>query len=156
MKSVLFVCTANMCRSPLAEGLFLRHLGDHKDGWRVESAGTWATPGMAASQKSIQVLKEKGVDLGFHRTRAVDEGMMREFSLILVMEQGHKEALQVEFPKYRHKVYLLSEMIGEDFEIDDPVGGDIEDYRCAAEDIERILVEGFGTIERLAAENDER
>lgn len=154
MKSVLFVCTANMCRSPLAEGLFLKKLGEEKDGWRVESAGTWATEGTPASQKSLQVLTERGVDLSHHRAKVVSRELMREFALILVMEEGQKEALRVEFPEYKDRVFLLSEMIGEFYEIDDPVGRDLEDYRMTAEEIDYILEKGFDTISRLAEGKD--
>jgi protein-tyrosine-phosphatase len=154
MKSVLFVCTANMCRSPLAEGLFLKKLGEEKDGWRVESAGTWATEGTPASQKSLQVLTERGVDLSHHRAKVVSRELMGEFALILVMEEGQKEALRVEFPEYKDRVFLLSEMIGEYYEIDDPVGRDLEDYRLTAEEIDYILEKGFDTISRLAEGKD--
>jgi protein-tyrosine-phosphatase len=155
MKSVLFVCTANMCRSPLAEGLFLKKLGEEKDGWRVESAGTWAAEGTPASQKSLQVLRERGVDLSYHRAKVVNRELIREFALILVMEEGQKEALRVEFPEYKDRVYLLSEMIGEHYEIDDPVGRDLEDYQMTADEIEVILDKGFETISRLAEGKDD-
>lgn len=152
MKSVLFVCTANMCRSPMAEGLFQAQLGDHRDGWRVESAGVAVNEGTSASQKTLQVLAQRGIDLSSHRSRQIDRYLMEQFSLILVMEHRHKQILQSQFPEFASKVYLLSEMIGEEREIDDPGGGTLEDYQRTAQELEHIFREGYSKIEKLAEE----
>lgn len=149
MKSVLFVCTANMCRSPMAQGLFQAQLSK-LDGWRVESAGVAALDGTPASQKTLQILEERGIDLSFHKARQVDSHLMEQFALILVMENRHKIILQSQFPQFASKVYLLSEMVGEEWEVDDPVGGTFEDYRNTAFQIEKVLKEGMTRIERLA------
>lgn len=149
MKSVLFVCTANMCRSPMAQGLFQAQLGN-LDGWRVESAGVAALDGSPASQKTLQILAERGIDLSFHRARQIDPPLMEQFALILVMEQRHKSILQSQFPQFASKVFLLSEMVGEEWEVDDPGGGTLEDYRYTAFQIERVLREGIARIEQLA------
>ncbi|GAB4472632.1 MAG: low molecular weight protein arginine phosphatase [Anaerolineales bacterium] len=149
MKAVLFVCTANMCRSPMAQGLFQAQLGVNLDGWRVESAGIAAVEGVPASQKTLQVLSERGIDLSVHRSQQIDRYLMEQFDLILVMEHRHKHVLQSQYPQFASKVYLLSEMVGEETEIDDPVGGTLEDYRSIATQIERILQQGFSKIEAL-------
>lgn len=153
MKSVLFVCTANMCRSPMAQGLFLAQLGEKHNDWRIESAGVAAMEGTPASQKTLQILSEKGIDLYFHKARQIDRYLMEQFALILVMEQHHKQILQSQYPDFAAKVYLLSEMSGERHEIDDPVGGTLEDYRRTAFQIETILKSGFPRIEQLAKDS---
>ncbi len=150
MKSVLFVCTANMCRSPMAEGLFRALVGADSNSWRVESAGVAAFEGASATQKAIQTLAEKGIDITQHRSRPIDRALMQEFRLILVMEHRHKQLLQAEFPQYAGRVYLLSEMIGRDEEISDPAGGTLDEYRQTAAEIEKILHSGYQRIEKLA------
>ncbi len=75
---------------------------------------------------------------------------MEQFALVLVMEHRHKAILQSQYPEVASKVFLLSEMIGDQSEIDDPVGGTLEDYRETALQIEMILQKGFDRIEQLA------
>ena len=154
MPSVLFVCTANICRSPLAMALFRDKMEGEPDEWRVESAGTWALTGEPAAQKSQQVLAERGLDVSEHRARSVSLELLSSFNLILTMEKGHKEALQVEFPGISDRVYMLSEMIGSGFDIHDPIGGPLVDFQDTAEELERILTEGFEKIYRLAKDLD--
>lgn len=137
----------------MAQGLFLAQLGGkHKD-WRIESAGVAAIEGTPASQKALQILSEKGIDLSFHKARQIDRYLMEQFALILVMEQRHKQMLQSQYPDFAAKVYLLSEMNGQKYEIDDPAGGTLEDYRQTAFQIETILKNGFPRIEQLAKDS---
>jgi protein-tyrosine-phosphatase len=150
MKSVLFVCTANMCRSPLAQGLFQAALAANAQDWRVESAGIDAIEGSPASQKTLHILGERGIDLSAHRARQIDRSLMEQFDLILVMEHRHKAILQSRFPQFAAKVFLLSEMVGDENEIADPVGGSLEDYRAVANQIESIFQRGFQRIAQLA------
>jgi len=150
MPAVLFVCTANICRSPMAMALFRARLGEEAKNWRVESAGTWAPTGMLAATFTRMVLSRRGIDLGEHRSRGVDRDLLTQFDLILVMERGHKEALQSEFPYIRERVYLLSEMIGQVYDIQDPIGRSLEDYLATAQEIENIFDRGMAEIKRLA------
>ena len=141
MHSVLFVCTANQCRSPMAEALFRQKLGQRSQPtvWNVASAGTWALNGLQATELAQQVMAERGLDLSQHRSRLLTAEMMHTYSLILVMENGRKEALQIEFPSQKQKVYLLSEMAGYKAEVADPVGRSLVEYRLIADSIEKIL-----------------
>lgn len=152
MPSVLFICTANICRSPMASALFRQKLrkiyGD--DNWLITSAGTWATDGIPASFNSIAVMGEKGIDIQNHRSQIVSSELLQKHNLVLTMEKGHKEALQVEFPKLAERVYLLSEMVGGTFDIDDPYGGKIDDYRVTADEVDQVLSDGFDRICQLA------
>ena len=66
------------------------------------------------------------------------------------MEKGHKEAISIEFPEVKEKVYLLSEMVGEYHDIRDPIGGTMDDFRETVEELDRILTDGFEEISRLA------
>jgi protein-tyrosine-phosphatase len=150
MRSVLIVCTANQCRSPMAMAILRSKTGQLPGEWKIESAGTWAVEGAPANQKTQQVLAELGLDLSAHRSRMVTREMLAAFNLILVMEPGHKEALQIEFPEAANRTFLLSEMIGLSFTIMDPVGGEIEGYRATAREIDHILIEGLEKIDSLA------
>lgn len=154
MPSVLFVCTANICRSPLAEALFRDMVRDEPGEWKVESAGTWALVGEPAAQKSQQVLAERGLDASDHRARSVSLELLNSFKLILTMENGHKEALQIEFPAIKGRVYTLSEMVGDEFDIHDPIGGPLVDFQATADELEQILSEGYARIIQLAKEPD--
>ena len=152
MHSVLMVCTANICRSPMAEGLLRARLGEAARDWRIDSAGTWAIDGEQAAPRAIKVLKGRGIDLSAHRSRVVDPNMLSQVRLVLVMEKGHKEALQVEFPRYASKVFLLSEMVGENFEIKDPIGRSNADFEKTAQELDDILERGLETIAQLSEE----
>jgi protein-tyrosine-phosphatase len=149
MPSILFVCTANMVRSPMAMALWRQMLGAAALDWQVESAGTWTVDGQPAAARAIQALKDRGALLSGHRSRPVSAELLRRFDLILVMETGHKEALKVEFPEVAGRVYLLSEMVGSRYDIPDPIGGPLSDYVETANEIERILSKGYGRICQL-------
>lgn len=153
MKSVLFVCTANMCRSPVAAGLLkqkVQELGE-ADGWRIESAGVAALDGQSATPESVRVAAEHGVDLSDHRSRLATRERVAPFSLVLVMEQRHKDALQQAFPDLADRVELLSQMIGEGTDLADPVGTGIENYRAMADQIHSVLERGYERISTLAS-----
>lgn len=154
MPSVLFVCTANICRSPLAEALFRDMVSDESGEWKVESAGTWALTGEPAAQNSQQVLAERGLDASEHRARIVSLELLSSFNLILTMEKGHKEALQIEFPAIAERVFTLSEMVGSEFDIHDPIGGPLVEFQATADELESILTDGYASITQLAKDPD--
>jgi protein-tyrosine-phosphatase len=155
MRSVLFVCAANICRSPLAMGLFSIIVTPATDDWQIASAGIFATSGYSAAQNTLELLKQKGLDLSQHRSSQITREMVQHYNLILTMERGQKEALQVAFPEHTQKIFLLSEMIEENWEIIDPIGGSFCEFEDAARDIEHILTKGFEKIFDLAAEKAE-
>ena len=152
MPSTLFVCTTNLCRSPLAS-VFLRQIvahGVYSSTWRIESAGTWATEGLPAVPEAQKVAHEHGLDLGTHRSRCISADLLRPFNLVLTMEQGHQEALRIEFPDVAERVYMLSETAGVRANILDPIPGSLPDCRRVAREIEEWLRLGYGKIVDLA------
>jgi protein-tyrosine-phosphatase len=152
---ILFVCTANQCRSPMASILFQNLVNKPTDirYWRIESAGTWAIDGIPAAESAQIVMERRGLDLGQHKSRGVNAEMLSSFDLILTMESGHKESLRIEFPKVAKRVFLLSEMTGKQFDIHDPIGGSIDDYEATATELERLLIQGFENITKIAQDN---
>ncbi|MCB0073827.1 MAG: hypothetical protein KDE20_20305, partial [Caldilineaceae bacterium] len=111
MPAVLFVCTANRIRSPLAAALFQRRLAAGEDAatWRVASAGTWADDGLPAMAAAQQVAAEAGLDLSEHRSRRVEELDLADFDLILTMTTGQAEALRVEMPGHAARILPLTQ-----------------------------------------------
>jgi protein-tyrosine-phosphatase len=150
MHSVLFVCTANICRSPMAMGLWKEKIKDSTDSWKVESAGTWAPEGEPAARNTELVLKKFGIDLSEHLSRQVNLDMLKEFNLILTMEVGHKEALRIEFPEIAKRIFMLSEMVGLLYDISDPMGRPFKEFEETAKDIDDLLTRGYEKISNLA------
>lgn len=155
MPAVLFVCTANICRSPIAVGLFRKILEEKRiEGeWQVESAGTWGLDGEPAAAKSLAVMENKGIDISDHRARSVDRDLLESFDLILTMERGQKESMQMEFSQSAERIYLLSEMVDQIHDVDDPYGGVISEYEDAAEEIEQYILNGLDTIIHRATQS---
>ncbi len=152
MPNILLVCTGNLCRSPMAEVLLRRKLareGLDKEGWTVESAGTWAQPGQPASGYAIQVMAERELDLSAHRSKPIDRPMMEKADLVLVMTRHHAEALRSEFPDLKDKVWLLSQMDGDRiYDVNDPYGGSLIEYQYCATELEELIE---GGLERMRA-----
>ncbi len=127
MPAVLFVCTQNRFRSPLAAAMFEKCLaeGGIAKGWKVASAGTWTAAGEPAHPAAARLAHELGLNLGGHQSRPVSAVLLAWADLVLVMESGHLEALQVEFERSRGRVFLLSEVVdGTPYDLPDLIGPD--------------------------------
>lgn len=119
--------------------------------WRIESVGVSALDGQPATLESVLVAAERGVDLGGHQSRAATLERLELFSLMLVMERRHKDALQAEFPHLADRVHLLTEMVGDQSDIWDPVGTGIENYRAMADQVTELIERGQAQISKLAS-----
>jgi len=145
MRSVLFVCSANQLRSPLAEVLFkamVRRKGE-AEAWRIGSAGVWALEGSPAALSAISAAAARGLNLSTHVARRVTRDLIRQSDLVLVMERGHLEAIHEEWPGLDGRVHLLSRMAGEAGEVDDPIGLPTERVRALVVELERLLEAGW-------------
>jgi protein-tyrosine-phosphatase len=151
MSSVLFVCTANICRSPMAAAIFKKILKEkgYVDEWIVESAGTWSLEDQPAAEKTQKVLRNRGIDISDHRSKGVSRQLLASFDLILTMEEGQKEALRVEFPEFATKIFLLSEVADAKINIDDPIGLSLVDFEETAKQLELYFEKGFTKIIEL-------
>jgi protein-tyrosine-phosphatase len=154
MPKILIVCTGNLCRSPMAMALLQARLArdEARQGWEVESAGIWATEGRPASVHAVAEMAEREIDLQNHLARPVTRDMVAEANLVLVMTRSHAEALKTAFPDQAHKVYLLSEMIGREYDIYDPYGGSRIEYTYTAQELEDLIESGYERIVALVEE----
>lgn len=136
----------------MAEGFLNRRLAlDERDGeFRVRSAGTWAVEGAPASAPAVQVMDERGVDIGDHRTHDLTAEDVESADLILTMTEGHAQAVRRNWPQHRQKVHLLSEMVRRQYDVEDPYGSSIGVYRACADEIETLIEDGYARILELA------
>lgn len=151
MPSVLFVCTANRFRSPLASAFFRSALGDAAGtDWTVDSAGTWTSTGMRVLPEVALTARKYGLDLTRHRSRPVTEALLSTHDLILVMEAGHREALEHEFPSSSGRIHLLSQVVEErTYDIPDSFDS-LESVMEIGGDLYELIRNGFEKICNLA------
>jgi L-threonylcarbamoyladenylate synthase len=140
------VCTANACRSPMAEGLARKLLAERLSvrtdeigdfGFELCSMGVFASVGQPASKHALAVMKEEGVDLSGHRARAAQAEDISHFERVYCMTANHLHALAATLPPGRDKQLELLDPAGRD--VADPMGGDKDDYRKAARQIAEAL-----------------
>lgn len=113
--SILVLCTGNICRSPMAQAVLARELGD---AWHVESAGIGALVGEGMDEKAAVALAAVGLELPEHRARQVDAEMLRSAALVLTMEARQKDALERSYPWIKGRAFRLGHWDGMD--VDDP------------------------------------
>ncbi len=145
VKRVLFVCSGNTCRSPMAQGLFTWIIAqdqgeDYSNGYEIGSAGLFAIDGMPAAQAALDTMLEYEIDLSRHRSRLIDQEMVNNADLVLVMTREHYLYMMEMFSESQGKIYLLGDFAGyDDQEIVDPYGMGIELYRECALQIKGML-----------------
>jgi protein-tyrosine phosphatase len=133
-KNILVVCLGNVCRSPVAEFLFRRELGERDI--RVSSAGLGALVGQPMDENAMALLKDRGIDASEHRARQLEPSMLREADLILAMEQRHLNSVARLAPEASGKVFLFDKW---------HAGGDVPDpYRRS----QRVFEQVHASIER--------
>ena len=142
MKKILFVCTGNVCRSPMAEGM-LRHMLRGRDDIQVASAGLGALDGLHVTDVAAEVVAELGVDISSHLSQSLNSDLVRQADFIFVMTRQHQDALQTLFPSASEKTFLLREFegssAGENKDIADPIGQTVEIYRRTRDQIRDAL-----------------
>ncbi len=153
VKSVLFVCTGNICRSPIAEGLFRRLIGNRKD-IEVLSAGVHAVRGQPPSLYAVQVCAEEGADISDLRSQPLTAALVDRATHIFAMTGAHLETIQTVFPQGAEKSFLLREFeepgttVWRD--VPDPIGLGREVYEDCARIISNALPSVLAFVEQSA------
>ena len=140
MKTILFVCTGNVCRSPMAEALLRRATRDRSD-LRAISAGIGAIYGQPPSSHAVRALSEVGVTLEGFRSRMLTAELVDQADYIFGMTRGHVEGINLLYPHAAEKTFLLREFdesLGPyEKDIADPIGGSIEVYLTCRDQLEQ-------------------
>ena len=144
--TVVFVCSGNTCRSPMAEGFARQYLADQAgipvdqledSGVAIASAGTGTLAGMPASSESVQVMDECGVNISSHRSSPLTPEMIHAADLIYCMTQGHRSAVLRLVPAAEQRTFLLDPA----GDVEDPIGADLATYRTCRDKIRKHVAD---------------
>ena len=141
MKKILFVCTGNTCRSPMAEALFNHIVNDEE--YKASSCGIYSD-GSPISKNAKEALKEYGIDFS-HTSTQVSDNLLYDADYIIGMTANHAQNLISMFPQYADKTYAMP------IDIADPYGGNIDVYRNCRDEIEKCVTV---LIETLKGDNN--
>lgn len=137
---VVFVCTGNICRSPMAEYLLKDRLGENSR-WEICSAGVAAGYGMSASRSGIEILRQRGIDMTCHQSRYLDDELVYAADMIVVMTEEHKQSIMMVHPEVEDRVFLMKSFlpVKDSLDVEDPIGASIEVYDMISKEIDEAM-----------------
>ncbi len=140
-KLVVFVCTGNICRSPMAEYMFRDHIMNTHPNWKVVSAGTRGIDGAPASRNGVKALKEISIDMKNHRSQPITRELVDRARLLVVMTSAHRDELLERYPDAAEKIHLLKSFdpASDGGDIMDPIGLSLDVYRYIRDEISNAL-----------------
>lgn len=143
---IMFICTGNICRSAMAEGMMKKLIKENNIDAEVYSCGIYAETGDYATYNAIEAVKEYGVDISSHRATSISDSKIEEMDLILCATQSHKQSVLSLNSELQGKVFTMKEYAklnknGQDMDIKDPWGYNEFVYRKCASEIEECLEE---------------
>lgn len=144
MIKIMFVCTGNICRSPMAHYYMQKRVKDLniENNFLISSCGVYACTGEKATQNAIFVMKEYNVDMENHRATNIADTNIEDYDYIITLTARHKEQIRYYYPKLGDNIYTLREFVDKDEiykNIDDPWGLNITVYKdCAQEIVEKV------------------
>lgn len=155
-RSVLFICKGNICRSVFAQGLAIKIAGEMDIPYMIfDSAGLEVTKAMPPPLEALMVAREFGVILDDHRSKSIIREMAESFDIVIAMEARHMKTLKHLFPQRRNRFFLLSLFDKDDIEtknyfslynIEDPFGKDLVQFRICYQRIEKCLMGLFSQL----------
>ncbi len=152
MKTILFICTGNICRSPMAEGIFRHILKGRRRDIQVMSAGIGAMEGQPPSHYAVQAVKELGIDISKQRSRMLTAELVQQADYIFGMTHSHVDTVLLLYPQAAEKTFLLREFDDTldifEKDISDPIGGSYEVYLNCRDQIEQGIASLMRFIEQ--------
>ena len=137
MPTIIFICTGNTCRSPMAAALATSIFQQQNMDITVLSAGVAAGNGYPASQNAILAMEDENIDINPHLSTLISQEILTQAALILTMTTSHLQIIQTIHPTAN--AYTLAQYAGKNNDVSDPYGGDLETYRKCAAQIKVLL-----------------
>lgn len=138
---ILFVCSGNTCRSPMAEAL-IRYEAERRglSGLEFRSAGLHAAPGSRASSEAVEEMAARGIDISRRPAVQITRKMIEEADAVLTMTHSQANALMDEMPQYSAKVHTIGGFAGKSGDVEDPWMGDAAEYERTATQLTELVL----------------